>query len=53
MEAVFTALVKEPSSLGSRSMMRIDRDGLHRVAADYVAGMTDSYLRNRFKQLKG
>jgi len=51
MEAVFTNLVNNPSSLGSRSLTRLERDGLHRVVADYVAGMTDSYLRSKFENL--
>lgn len=51
MESVFAALVKKPASLGSRSLARLDHDGLHRVVADYVAGMTDSYLRSRHEAL--
>lgn len=52
METVFASLLSDPSSLGSRSMTRLDRHGLHRVVADYVAGMTDSYLRSRHEALK-
>jgi dGTPase len=51
MKAVFANLVNNPSSLGSRSLTRLERDGLHRVVADYVAGMTDSYLRSRYEAL--
>ena len=51
MEAVFAALLSDPSCLGGRSLTRLERDGLHRVVADYVAGMTDSYLRSRYEAL--
>jgi len=51
MEAVFAEFVKNPQSLGSRSRSHLERDGLHRAVADYVAGMTDSYLRSRFEAL--
>lgn len=51
MEAVFATLVSDPGRLGIRSYSRLQRDGLPRVAADYVAGMTDRYLRDRFLEL--
>lgn len=51
MEEVFHSLVADPSQLGSRSLTRIAREGLYRVIGDYVAGMTDSYLRSRHHQL--
>ncbi len=51
MESVFADLVNNPAHLGSRSLTRLERDGLHRVVADYVAGMTDSYLRSRYEAL--
>lgn len=47
MDGVFSTLLQHPSRLGSRSLARVERDGLPRVVADYVAGMTDAYLRNR------
>jgi dGTPase len=45
MEKVFQALRKEPSLLGRRSFARVEREGVPRVVSDYIAGMTDSYLR--------
>lgn len=48
MEEVFNIYMRNPSLLGSRSVTRIQRDGHPRVVADYVAGMTDSYLRSRY-----
>ena len=48
MEAVFADLMNHPEKLGIRTLSRQERDGLPRVTADYVAGMTDSFLRNRY-----
>ena len=45
MESVFNGLINQPSRLGVRSLARINHEGLPRVVADYVAGMTDAYLR--------
>ena len=50
MEVVFHRLLDHPEHLGTRSLPRIERDGLPRVVADYIAGMTDSYLRSRYNQ---
>jgi len=51
MEGVFQDLLQHPSHLGSRSLARVENEGLPRVATDYVAGMTDSYLRSRYELL--
>ena len=51
MEGVFQDLLENPSHLGGRSLARVAHEGLPRVAADYVAGMTDSYLRSRYELL--
>lgn len=52
MEAVFTAILADPSRLGDRSMARLaENEPLPRVVADYVAGMTDRYLRDKFEEL--
>ncbi len=51
MEAVFKDLLEHPEKLGKRTLSRLDRDGLPRVTADYVAGMTDPYLRSRYYEL--
>jgi len=53
MEAVYSALVSDPRGLGIASHARLDRDGLPRVAADYVAGMTDRFLRDRYLEISG
>jgi dGTPase len=51
MEGVFRLLIANPSQLGTRSLARVDQEGLHRVVSDYVAGMTDAYLRSRYNAL--
>ncbi|MEI6321823.1 MAG: deoxyguanosinetriphosphate triphosphohydrolase [bacterium] len=53
MEEVFQDLLQHPSNLGSRSLARVESEGLPRVAADYVAGMTDAYLRARYLREPG
>ncbi len=51
MEAVFADLMNHPEKLGERTLSRRESDGLPRVVADYVAGMTDSYLRTLYTLL--
>lgn len=50
MEAIFAKLMADPNRLGTRSLSRLERESLPRVVADYVAGMTDSYLRSRYQE---
>lgn len=52
MEGLFAAFVRNPNALGPRFQSHLKRDGLHRAVADYVAGMTDSYLRSRYEALR-
>jgi dGTPase len=49
MESVFRHLLNNPIQLGDRWQRRIDKEGVARVVADYVAGMTDPYLRGRYE----
>jgi dGTPase len=51
MEAVFRHLLQHPEQLGVHTLKRLERDGLARSVADYVAGMTDSYLRSRYEAI--
>jgi dGTPase len=52
MEAVYTALLADPTRMGDRSLARlVENEPVHRVVADYVAGMTDRFLRDRFGEL--
>jgi dGTPase len=42
--SVFEAYVARPELMPRRFAARVDRQGRHRVAADYLAGMTDRFL---------
>lgn len=42
-EDLFRAYTADPNLLPPRYQTRIDRDGLHRTACDYIAGMTDRF----------
>lgn len=42
--ALFTRLLAAPQELPASARARLERDGLHRMICDYVAGMTDRYL---------
>lgn len=48
---LFTLFTAEPTRLPPRYQQRIDSDGLHRVACDYIAGMTDRYCRKEHERL--
>ncbi len=52
-EAIFEYYVGSPEKLPSSHQLRISELGLHRVVADYVAGMTDMYARSRFREISG
>jgi dGTPase len=41
---VFEAYLINPDRLGEVATKRIEAEGLHRTACDYIAGMTDRYL---------
>ena len=49
--AVFDAYVREPHLLPPRYFRRIDEQGVARVAADYIAGMTDRYCAEEHARL--
>ncbi len=53
MQAVFAHLINHPEKLGERTLSRREHDGLPRIVADYVAGMTDPFLRDRYEEIKG
>ncbi len=40
---IFSKLLQKPSLLPPEYAARIDQEGLHRVIADFIAGMTDRY----------
>ena len=52
MEIVYASLLADPSRMGDRSLARLgENEPIHRVVADYVAGMTDQFLKDRFGEL--
>jgi len=48
---LFQAYVDEPQQLPPRFLERIAEDGVHRVACDYVAGMTDRFAMEEHSKL--
>jgi dGTP triphosphohydrolase len=50
---VFRALVASPSLLPARFQKRVADQGVHRVVADYVAGMTDRFCLEAHAKLCG
>jgi len=50
---LFDAYVADASRLPERYRRRIEADGLHRVACDYIAGMTDRYCAEQHAELLG
>ena len=51
--AVFDAYVATPERMPERYAARVERDGAARVAADYVAGMTDRFCQDQHERLCG
>lgn len=51
LEQLFNAYVKEPAQLPFEAQHRIERKGLHRAIADYLAGMTDRYALQEWQRL--
>jgi dGTPase len=50
---LFGAFVGTPTLLPQRYQQRIEADGLHRVACDYIAGMTDRFCKEEHARLCG
>ena len=48
---LFDAYLKEPAMLPSDVQQRLDNAPLHRVIADYLAGMTDRYALDEWNKL--
>lgn len=48
---IFGAYVDEPGLLPGRYASRIPEQGIHRVACDYVAGMTDRFCQQEHQRL--
>jgi len=48
---LFETYVRRPNLLPPKYQRRIERNGVERVVADYIAGMTDRYALDEFKRL--
>ncbi len=48
---LFNAYLKEPAMLPTEVQCRLDDTPLHRVIADYLAGMTDRYVLDEWQKL--
>jgi dGTPase len=48
--ALFSAIIADPSLLPADHQAEIPAEGLARTVADYIAGMTDSYLEQAWKR---
>ena len=53
LQHVFEAYLVDPHRLGDEATRRIEQEGLHRTACDYVAGMTDRYLMEEYARIEG
>ena len=51
LEALFGYYLENAEDIGSQSRARIENDGLHRAACDYLSGMTDRYVALEFERL--
>lgn len=49
--AVWEAFVADPSQLPPRYVRRVDQEGVKRVVADYVAGMTDRFCLREHRRM--
>ncbi len=47
-EGLFQAFTHRPGLLPPRYRSRIDEEGMHRVVADYISGMTDGFAEDVF-----
>jgi dGTPase len=48
---LFRSYTSEPLQLPPRFQARIEKDGLHRVVCDYIAGMTDRFALDEHRKL--
>ena len=48
---LFNVYVEHPNDLPQRYYDRIEHQGKHRVACDYVAGMTDRFCESEYKRI--
>ncbi|MBR2428283.1 MAG: deoxyguanosinetriphosphate triphosphohydrolase [Lentisphaeria bacterium] len=50
-EFLFETFCKDPSLMGETARSRLDKDGVERTAADYIAGMTDNFALMEYLRL--
>ncbi len=48
---LFNTYVEHPTHLPQRYYDRVAEQGVHRVACDYIAGMTDRFCENEYRQI--
>jgi dGTPase len=53
LEGLFDYFVKHPRSLPASTFARTGQEPIHRVVCDYIAGMTDHYLQERYAKYLG
>jgi dGTPase len=53
LKALFHYFVEYPKAIGEQARKRVRKDGIHRVACDYLAGMTDRYAIQEYERLCG
>ena len=51
MELLFSRFTTKPELMGETAKKRIQIDGIHRAAADYIAGMTDNFAVTEYLRL--
>lgn len=49
-KALFKVYLTQPENLGAGARKRIQKEGIHRVVCDYIAGMTDRFAQNEYKK---
>jgi dGTPase len=50
---LFAALMSDPGLLPADDQAQIASEGLARTVADYIAGMTDSYIEQAWRRCGG
>ncbi len=50
-EVLFRYFQENPHRIGLRFLERLEKEGKHRAICDYIAGMTDRYLKSSFASL--
>jgi len=48
---LFQAYVDEPDILPENYRLRAEKEGMHRIAADYIAGMTDRFAQDEYRRV--